>query len=169
MKFSFKKGTPQRKDRAEKKPRHDKRRSARPQRGLGYNKYPRRDEAPRREQHAVTCPNCGEGFNVTPKSRPSFDSRPPRRDFSEKRDYRKRDSEDRPSFGDRPRRDSDNKPFRKQEGRRDFSSKPSQRRQPRTQTFSTINCADCGRASEVPFKPTSNKPVYCDKCFKKRR
>ncbi len=155
MKFSFKKGTPKRKDRAEKKPRHDKRRSARPPRGLSYNKYPRRDDTPRRSQHAITCPNCGEGFDLTPKSKPSFDSRPPRRDFGAKRDYRRKDSEDRPRF--------------RKEGRRDFASKPSQRNKPRSQNFNTVNCSDCGRASEVPFKPTSNKPVYCNKCFKNKR
>lgn len=28
-------------------------------------------------------------------------------------------------------------------------------------------CADCGDSCEVPFKPTSNKPVYCNGCFKR--
>ena len=31
-----------------------------------------------------------------------------------------------------------------------------------------IICEKCGEKSEVPFKPTSNKPVYCDKCFSKK-
>jgi CxxC-x17-CxxC domain-containing protein len=30
-----------------------------------------------------------------------------------------------------------------------------------------ITCDECGRQSEVPFKPTSSKPVYCSDCFKK--
>ena len=29
-------------------------------------------------------------------------------------------------------------------------------------------CAECGSECEVPFKPTSNKPVYCSDCFKKK-
>ena len=29
------------------------------------------------------------------------------------------------------------------------------------------NCAECGSPCEVPFKPTGDKPVYCDKCFGK--
>ena len=29
-------------------------------------------------------------------------------------------------------------------------------------------CAECGQECEVPFRPTSNKPVYCSDCFEKR-
>ena len=29
----------------------------------------------------------------------------------------------------------------------------------------TRTCAKCGKESEVPFKPTNNKPVYCRDCF----
>lgn len=29
-------------------------------------------------------------------------------------------------------------------------------------------CAKCGKKCEVPFRPTSDKPVYCDECFSKR-
>jgi CxxC-x17-CxxC domain-containing protein len=30
-------------------------------------------------------------------------------------------------------------------------------------------CSDCGKAANVPFRPTSGKPVYCDDCFSRRR
>lgn len=30
-----------------------------------------------------------------------------------------------------------------------------------------VKCDSCGVECEVPFNPTSNKPVYCDDCFKK--
>ncbi len=30
-------------------------------------------------------------------------------------------------------------------------------------------CADCGKESEVPFKPTGDRPVYCKDCFSKRK
>lgn len=30
-----------------------------------------------------------------------------------------------------------------------------------------VTCSSCGEKCEVPFKPTSSKPVYCDDCFKK--
>lgn len=26
-------------------------------------------------------------------------------------------------------------------------------------------CSECGKSCEVPFKPNSDKPVYCDQCF----
>lgn len=28
-------------------------------------------------------------------------------------------------------------------------------------------CADCGNACEIPFKPSTGRPVYCRDCFKK--
>ena len=30
-------------------------------------------------------------------------------------------------------------------------------------------CADCGKATEVPFEPRSGRPVYCSDCYKKVR
>lgn len=30
-------------------------------------------------------------------------------------------------------------------------------------------CADCGNETEVPFKPTTGKPIYCAACYRKRR
>jgi CxxC-x17-CxxC domain-containing protein len=30
-----------------------------------------------------------------------------------------------------------------------------------------VTCDKCGKACEVPFKPTGNKPVYCSDCFRK--
>ncbi len=31
-----------------------------------------------------------------------------------------------------------------------------------------VICAKCGKKTEVPFKPTSSKPVYCRDCFTKK-
>ena len=33
----------------------------------------------------------------------------------------------------------------------------------------TAVCADCGAETKVPFKPTGERPVYCNECFQKRR
>ncbi len=33
----------------------------------------------------------------------------------------------------------------------------------------SVTCADCGKATEVPFKPSPDRPVYCQDCFAKRR
>ncbi|MGH2535476.1 MAG: CxxC-x17-CxxC domain-containing protein [Thermomicrobiales bacterium] len=30
-------------------------------------------------------------------------------------------------------------------------------------------CAACGKATEVPFQPRTDKPVYCRECFQERR
>jgi len=30
-------------------------------------------------------------------------------------------------------------------------------------------CADCGKETEVPFKPTEGRPVYCRDCYQKHR
>lgn len=33
--------------------------------------------------------------------------------------------------------------------------------------FETV-CDDCGKKCQVPFKPSTDKPVYCSECFEKR-
>ncbi|MBU0757614.1 MAG: hypothetical protein KKF44_06095 [Nanoarchaeota archaeon] len=33
--------------------------------------------------------------------------------------------------------------------------------------FTDIICDKCGKKSQVPFKPTTNKPIFCSDCFKK--
>lgn len=33
----------------------------------------------------------------------------------------------------------------------------------------TATCSSCGKEAQVPFHPTSGKPVYCDDCFSSRR
>ncbi len=33
--------------------------------------------------------------------------------------------------------------------------------------FSAV-CDDCGKNCQVPFRPSSNKPIYCSDCFEKR-
>jgi len=30
-------------------------------------------------------------------------------------------------------------------------------------------CSDCGKETEVPFKPTEGRPVYCQECYKNHR
>jgi len=30
-------------------------------------------------------------------------------------------------------------------------------------------CDNCGKQTEVPFQPTTGKPVYCSDCFRERR
>ncbi|MEW5747983.1 MAG: CxxC-x17-CxxC domain-containing protein [Candidatus Thermoplasmatota archaeon] len=30
-------------------------------------------------------------------------------------------------------------------------------------------CSDCGADTQVPFKPTEGRPVYCKECYQKHR
>jgi CxxC-x17-CxxC domain-containing protein len=32
-----------------------------------------------------------------------------------------------------------------------------------------VTCADCGKETEVPFKPDGSRPVYCRECYAKRK
>lgn len=32
-----------------------------------------------------------------------------------------------------------------------------------------VVCADCGKTTTVPFKPSQDRPVYCRECFQDRR
>jgi CxxC-x17-CxxC domain-containing protein len=32
-----------------------------------------------------------------------------------------------------------------------------------------VTCADCGKETQVPFRPSANRPVYCSECFAKRK
>ena len=36
------------------------------------------------------------------------------------------------------------------------------------QLFS-VKCASCGKETQVPFKPSGNRPVYCRDCYLQRR
>jgi len=54
--------------------------------------------------------------------------------------------------------------------KRDFK-RPSFNRGSSSGRFETHKavCSTCGNDCEVPFKPSSGKPVYCNKCFKSVR
>lgn len=36
-------------------------------------------------------------------------------------------------------------------------------------TMHKATCSNCGQTCEVPFRPTGDKPVYCNNCFGKMR
>lgn len=39
---------------------------------------------------------------------------------------------------------------------------------PKRLTYAAI-CCTCGKETQLPFKPTGEKPVYCSDCFSKHR
>tara|TARA_Y100000310_G_scaffold291082_1_gene318756 strand:- start:258 stop:608 length:351 start_codon:yes stop_codon:yes gene_type:complete len=67
---------------------------------------------------------------------------------------------------DRRRRGSDDRPRRSDSGRGRGRSDFGRERRPVEMT--KVTCSDCGEECEVPFKPTSSKPVYCSDCFTKK-
>ena len=46
-------------------------------------------------------------------------------------------------------------------GRRDFDRPPRE--------MHKVTCADCGKETEVPFKPDGTRPVYCRECYQNHR
>ena len=72
-------------------------------------------------------------------------------------DYKRRDKPGR----DRPNRGYGNKDFSR------FAPRESRRESRPALDMHTVICSKCGKETEVPFKPTSGKPVFCRDCFRK--
>lgn len=47
------------------------------------------------------------------------------------------------------------------------SPRPNDQR-PLRQMYAVV-CFDCGKDTEIPFKPSGDRPVYCKECFSKRK
>ena len=48
------------------------------------------------------------------------------------------------------------------------SSRPSYGSDRGPREMFPATCSSCGKPTQVPFKPTSGKPVYCSDCFRQR-
>ena len=57
-----------------------------------------------------------------------------------------------------------NRSNRSRDDRRSSGRSFSNRGSDRPEMHEAI-CAECGNTCQVPFRPTSDKPVYCDDCF----
>ncbi|MCK4908612.1 MAG: zinc-ribbon domain containing protein [Planctomycetes bacterium] len=55
------------------------------------------------------------------------------------------------------------------EPKRCLKCRQGRRNKYRERQQTEVVCADCGKNTTVPFKPTRNKPVYCDECFAKNK
>jgi CxxC-x17-CxxC domain-containing protein len=61
------------------------------------------------------------------------------------------------------------KGFTNEPGRcNDCRSRRRRERSGGTREMHSAICADCGEETQVPFKPTNGRPVYCSNCFSKR-
>lgn len=62
--------------------------------------------------------------------------------------------------------------FNRGGGHSNFGNRPrfggSRERGERPEMFQAI-CASCGKTCEVPFRPTGEKPVYCNDCFRNNK
>ncbi len=54
-------------------------------------------------------------------------------------------------------------------GRPSFGGRDGGRREERSAESFKAVCDSCHKSCEVPFRPTSGKPVYCNDCFAKNR
>ncbi len=64
------------------------------------------------------------------------------------------------------REGSGRRPSFSREGTRGRFEKRDTKRSSRMEMHEVI-CDKCGKECEVPFKPTSSKPIFCSDCFKK--
>lgn len=115
------------------------------------------------EMHQATCADCGKSCEVP--FRPSGTKPVYCSNCFKSKDKDNGGRSDRGGdFGGGSSRDFERREpsngGRRSYGDRDFSSD--------REMFETV-CSDCGDACSVPFKPSSDKPVYCDKCFGKNK
>lgn len=52
-------------------------------------------------------------------------------------------------------------------GREEFRGRDSRGSSRRPFEMHEATCSKCGKRCEVPFRPTTGKPIFCSDCFKK--
>jgi CxxC-x17-CxxC domain-containing protein len=90
------------------------------------------------------------------------------RDRSSRRDSRDSDSGETRKFEDYAK---DKKDFRGRSSKRDRRNSGRSNRFGRDRPkleMTKVTCSSCGIECEVPFKPTTNKPLFCKDCFSKK-
>jgi CxxC-x17-CxxC domain-containing protein len=98
----------------------------------------------------LKCRDCGEEFVFT---------------AGEQTFYKERGFQHEPT---RCRRCRDEKK-RQSGGAGNVASNASPMIQAAARTFHDAVCSSCGTPTQVPFKPTAGKPVYCRDCFQSVR
>lgn len=56
---------------------------------------------------------------------------------------------------------------RKQNSGGRFNNRSDSSRQQRE--MHSVTCSECGRQTEVPFRPSGDRPVYCRDCYSQNR
>lgn len=91
------------------------------------------------EDKQLTCKECGREFTFTASEQAFYDEK---------------------GFQNVPSRCPECRAARKQQNR-------NSGRAPRE--MYTAVCSDCGAETQVPFRPTPGKPVYCRECFQNHK
>ncbi len=95
------------------------------------------------QDKAIQCADCGTDFSFTAEEQEFFQSK---------------------GYTNEPKRCPSCREARKTERNRSGGDRYGLPRQ----MFDAV-CADCGKDTEVPFEPTSGRPVYCSDCFRRVR
>ena len=94
------------------------------------------------QDKSLTCSDCGKTFTFSAEDQEFFQSK---------------------GYTNEPKRCPECRQARKSE-RFGSSGGGSARRQ-----MYPATCGQCGKATEVPFQPRGDKPVYCSDCYRKIR
>ncbi|MFH1383254.1 MAG: CxxC-x17-CxxC domain-containing protein [Chloroflexota bacterium] len=94
------------------------------------------------QDKSLRCSDCGVSFTFTVEEQESFQSK---------------------GYTNEPKRCPTCRQTRKSERNTGDSKYGSPR-----QMF-TATCSECGKDAQVPFQPTSGRPVYCSDCYRKVR
>ncbi|MFH1141436.1 MAG: zinc-ribbon domain containing protein [Chloroflexota bacterium] len=93
------------------------------------------------EDKELVCADCGKTFVFTAGEQEFYASR---------------------GLTNEPRRCPDDRQARKQRRSGDGGGRGTREMYPAT-------CANCGNETQVPFRPTGIRPVYCSDCFSQMR
>ncbi len=103
------------------------------------------------QDKTITCSDCSNSFTFTVEEQEQFQTR---------------------GYTNEPKRCPECRQARKSErlgrGGSSYGNSNSSGYTPARQMFPAV-CADCGKATTVPFEPRQGKPVYCSDCFRKVR
>ena len=94
------------------------------------------------EDKTLQCSDCGKEFTFSVEDQEFFQSK---------------------GYTNEPKRCTECRQARKQE-RGGNSNYGNQSRE-----MFPVVCAECGKQTEVPFKPRGDSPVYCSDCYRKVR
>jgi CxxC-x17-CxxC domain-containing protein len=98
------------------------------------------------QEKSIQCSDCGATFTFSAEEQELFQSR---------------------GYTNEPKRCPECRQARKSERYGNSSLGNSGYRAPRQMFPAT--CSECGKSTEVPFQPRSDRPVYCSDCFRKVR